>query len=93
VAAARYTVLRLASPYLPDHSLGHQHTENLLLAQRLHASYAGSLLIRRSSMTLEGSMLWKMSFATALWVIPGLVAGTHRKTLIWHQLQVQAISG
>ena len=70
MAAARYTVLGRAAPCLPGIMVWVcKHTESLLLAQRLHACYAGS-------------MLWKKSFATALWVIAGLVAGTHRKTLM-----------
>jgi hypothetical protein len=94
VAAARYIVLRRTAACLPGIMVWvYEHTESLLLAQRLHACYAGSLLILSSSMTLEGSMLWKMSFATALWVIVGLFARTHRKTVMWHRLQARAISG
>ena len=71
----------------------YEHTESLLLAQLMHAGYTGSLLILSPSTTLEDSMLWKAIFATALWVIVGVIAVTHRKSLMQRRLQTRAISG
>jgi hypothetical protein len=58
-----------------------------LAKQRPIATYFGL------ATSLSESIIWKAIFATALWVIVGVIAVTHRKSLMRRRLQARAISG
>jgi membrane protease YdiL (CAAX protease family) len=56
----------------------YSHTQSLFLAQLMHASYTGWLIVL-SPVTPNTDLLWQAIFAVVLWILVGIVAISQRR--------------
>jgi hypothetical protein len=61
----------------------YSHTRSVFVAQLMHASYTGWLIIL-SPATPNTDLLWEAIFAVSLWILVGLVAISQRRQVLRH---------
>jgi membrane protease YdiL (CAAX protease family) len=70
----------------------YSHTRSVFVAQLMHASYTGWLIIL-SPATPNTDLLWEAIFAVSLWILVGLVAIGQRRGVVRHdELRGRAFS-
>jgi membrane protease YdiL (CAAX protease family) len=68
----------------------YDHTESLLLAQLMHASFTGGLVILSpQAASVADNMLWHALFVAALWVVVAVVVRVEGQRLARRPLQAQ----
>jgi membrane protease YdiL (CAAX protease family) len=55
------------------------HTQSLLVAQLMHASYTGWLYVLSPAAAFSQNLLWQTAFAASLWAIVAVVAIVNRR--------------
>jgi uncharacterized protein len=67
------------------------HTQSLLLAALMHASYTGWVFVLYPATSFEQSLVWQIIFAVALWVVVAFVTVGNLGRRYWHPANAEQL--
>ncbi len=78
------TYLLALTPYRLLMTWVYSHTQSVLLALLMHASFTGSLLVLVPVVPASLGFYWQLAFAVALWAVVVVVTLQERASTPWH---------